>query len=110
MEFKSIHREEKSKAKQIKKFLSIKIAADQPSANKKSDINDRVSDYISRAKIRIRTMSLIGGGKDKVEEESAPSTKHFTDYIRRTKCKLRSRTSSISDGKSIISSRKNSEI
>lgn len=109
---KSTHQEEKSKPKQIKKNLTTKTtAADQLNPDRKVelpdqspgdnsrglDINDLVSSYINRAKLRIRTMSMAGGGKAK-EKKEPESTNHFADYISRTKKKLQS-TLSMGGGK-----------
>lgn len=103
--------QEKPKSRQVKKILATRTARDQPNPDEKlelpdkspgskrvgANINDRVSDYIKRAKLRIRTVTMTGGGKAKAEKEPAGPDR-FTDYIRRTKNKLRS-TLSIGRGR-----------
>ncbi|XP_031399445.1 uncharacterized protein LOC116209854 [Punica granatum] len=96
IERRSTHQRKGSKSKQMAKILTGKPAVhqsdphrkveslDQSPGSKTVDINDRVSDYISRAKLRIRAMSVRGGGKAKVEKEPGSSNR-FADYIRRTK-------------------------
>ncbi|PON46092.1 hypothetical protein PanWU01x14_254060 [Parasponia andersonii] len=69
-----------------------------------SDINEAFSDYINRAKFKIRAMSNVGGGdhrettsnEDEVydAEKKADANDVFVDYINRAKLKI-SKTSSI---------------
>ncbi|KAI6695627.1 hypothetical protein NL676_023337 [Syzygium grande] len=54
---------------------------------KGEDINNRVSSYISRAKMRIRTMSFAGGTQGAGHKDSG--TDHFGNYIQRAKMKIR---------------------
>ncbi|KAK4741566.1 hypothetical protein SAY87_025154 [Trapa incisa] len=88
-------------------------AADMPNASEKldlpdqsptgskmsgSNINDRVSDYITRTKLKMRTMSMAmtGGGKAKKAAKEPPAKPDpFADYIHRTKKKFWSTTLSI---------------
>lgn len=78
----------------------------------KSGLTDeRFSDYISRAKVKIRTMTMNVGGGNKQnasysKEDEQNDTKHedhtkdgFSDYIKRVKFKFR-KTTSISGSKS----------
>lgn len=58
-------------------------------------IEDRFTDYIKRARIKIRTLSNAGHEK----QHASPGQDKFTDYINRAKVKLRT-TSSIGGGKS----------
>lgn len=71
------------------------------------DINNTFSDYIKRAKMKIRTVSNVGGGKNhaSLQDDAHDHTKkkdtakdHFSEYIHRAKMKLRT-TSSIGHGK-----------
>jgi hypothetical protein len=58
-------------------------------------IEDRFTDYIKRARIKIRTLSNAGHEK----QHASPGQDKFTDYINRAKVKLRT-TSSIGGEKS----------
>ncbi|KAG6736162.1 hypothetical protein POTOM_061113 [Populus tomentosa] len=58
-------------------------------------IEDRFTDYIKRARIKMRTFSNAGHEK----QHANPEKEKFTDYINRAKVKLRS-TSSVGGGKS----------
>ncbi|OWM87168.1 uncharacterized protein LOC116186987 [Punica granatum] len=71
-------------------------------------IENRVSKYIERVKLQLRTVSNVGGG---AKAESAGKEKrdatlktddHFTNYLNRAKMKLRT-TSSIGGGKAVPS-------
>jgi hypothetical protein len=73
------------------------------------DINNTFSDYIKRAKLKIRTVSNVGGGKNQasLQDDAHGHTKkkdsakdHFSEYIHRAKMKLRT-TSSFGHGKTI---------
>lgn len=63
------------------------------------DINDQVSEYINRAKSRIRSVTMRGGeGKSKAETYQRHDS-HFTNYIHRLKMRLRSSLSTVGTGK-----------
>ncbi|PRQ41774.1 hypothetical protein RchiOBHm_Chr3g0450401 [Rosa chinensis] len=66
--------------------------------------DDRFSDYISRAKVKIRTMTMnVGGGNKQNASNSKEDDQHedhtkdaFSDYIKRVKIKIRQTTRSAS--------------
>lgn len=68
------------------------ILADKPGV---VDMNDKFSEYINRAKIKIRTMSSKKIQEPDHDGNDGGKDVHFSDYIRRAKNKFKSSTSNV---------------